>query len=94
MQHKLPVVHCLFITLQVFVVEIQRNNFSGFDGIKAEAWGKFPSGGSFLPDTYSASLYIGSNVTAFQVTQHGVTQPLCARCPPQWALTHVHAPSR
>ena len=94
MQYKLPVVHRLFIPLHVFVVEIQRNNFSGFNGIKAEVWGKSPRGGSFLPDTCSASLYIGSNITAFQVTQRGVTQLLCARCPPQWGLTHVHAPSQ
>lgn len=34
--------------------------------------------GSFLPETCSASLYIGSNVAAFQVTQRGVTQLLCS----------------
>lgn len=38
MKYKLPVVHYLFSPLQVFVVGIQRNDFSGFDGIKAEAW--------------------------------------------------------
>lgn len=87
------IVHCVFILLQVFVREIQRNNFSGFNGVEAEVWRTFPSGGSFLSDTCSASLYIGSNATAFQLTQHDVTQPLCVRYPPQWGFTHVHAPS-
>lgn len=94
MQYKLSFVHCLFIPLQFFVIEIQRNNFSGFDGIKAEVWGKSASGWSFLPNPGSASLYIGSNVTVFQVTQRGVTQPLCAKCPTPWRLIHTHAPSQ